>query len=399
MNRKILFRYAVIFFVIIETLSIIRGYVIVRDWIPMFTMLAVSLLFYPKSFFNKETFFLLLYLVVLVSFAFMGHTMGTRRWIANEILGPLTCLSVINVFLYNRDFHGLKIVTLVGLIIIVVTSVLTLFIVTKDPHAVRDMARSIVAGKDIRSIQLYQRTGLASFGLVHALPFLYPVLIFHVKAKGKIVFRFCCFCAVVVTFIMVLKTHFTTPLILSTFGILCALFLSQNQGRNLLLGIFLSMFCVLFVNDNILIYGLRTIQPFFQNTLTAEKIDDVILSITLRKKEGDVKRIDASIKSWKTFLRSPFYGNFDKKQAGGHAYFLDRLAYFGFVGAIPFFMFFYYMFKKIFLLLDSARRTCFLVSILIFFILGCLKNISGIENVLYLFIFLPGLCFDKVAEP
>ena len=399
MNKKIIFRYAAILFVIIETLSIIRGYVIVRDWIPMFMVLAVSLLFYPKSFFNKETFFLLLYLVVLVLFAFMGHTMGTRRWIANETLGPLTCLSVINVFLYNHDFYGLKMVTVIGLFIIVITSLLTIPIAIKDPEAVRNMVYYAVVTHDIKSMQSYQKIGIASFGLVHALPFLYPVLVYGLKTERNTILRFYYLLMIVVTYYMIVKASFATPLILSTFGILAAFFLSKNRMQNLLFGIILSMCFIFFLNKNLVISGLKTIQPIFQKTIMAEKIDDIILSIKLEKTKGDLKRIEASKKSWNAFLHSPLYGNLAQKKAGGHAYFLDRLCFFGLVGTIPFIMFFYFTFKKHFSLCDRNKRMYYLIGLFLFILLGFFKNIEGVEPFFYLFVFLPGLCFDRISEP
>ena len=397
---KITFRYAAVLFVIIETFSVIRGHIVVRDWLPMFLLLAVALLFYPKSFFNKESLFLLLYLIVLLLFVVVGHTLGNLSWITVQVLWPLSCLAIINVFLYNRDFYGLKMVTVTGLFIIIITSLLTIPIVIKNPDAVRDMVRYAVETHDIKSIQFYQRLGIASYGLVHAIPFLYPVLVYHFKTEKKIIFKFYYLLTILVTFFMLIKSNVATPLILSTFGILAAFFLSKNRIRNLLFGIILFMCCILFLNENLVISGLKTIQPIFpKDTKIDQKIDDIVLSIKHGKTEGSVRRIELVEKSWNAFLQNPLCGNLNKKQAGGHAYFIDRLTYFGLVGTIPFIMFLYFTFKKHFYLFDRNIRMYYLISIFLFFVLGIFKNIGGIEPFLCLFVFLPGLCLKEIQNP
>ena len=392
MNKLLLFRYTVILFVIVETFSIFHGYVFNRVAFPMIFMSGISVIFYPKAFLDKQSFFLVLYFAIFCLFAYLGHTLADMGWATNEFLAPLSCLSIINVFLYNRDFYGLKMVTVTGLVIIVVNSLFTIPIAINDPNAVRMMVDYTVGG-NIDSMQFYQKLGIASYGLVHAVPFLYPLLIYHLKTGGKKLYRLCYLVAIVVSYYMLTKASFGTALILSTFGILCAILLSENKKRILVLVIILPFFLFLFFSDGLLVSGLNTIKPMFEGTEIEPKINDIVSSIEYGGAEGQIGgRRDLYNMSWNTFFRSPLLGSLDKKQAGGHAYIPDRLAYFGLIGTIPLIMFFYFTFKKHYFLIERRKRIYYLTSLLLFVLLGFCKNISGIENFLYLFVFLPGLC-------
>ena len=103
-------------------------------------------------------------------------------------------------------------------------------------------------------------------------------------------------------------------------------------------------------------------------------------------------RSDLYKMSWNVFFQNPIFGGSNKIEVEGHAYSPDRLAYFGLAGTTPFIMFFYFTFKKIYFLMERRKRIYYLISLLLFACLGFCKNISGIENFLYLFVFLPGLC-------
>lgn len=389
MFKKKIFRCVAILFVIIETFPPIRGYIGVRDWIPMFFLIAVSFSLYPKFFFNKELFSLLLYLMVLLLFSFMGHTMGNKSWITAQILYPLACLSIISVFLDNHDIYGLKLVTLIGLFVAGITSVLTIIIVINSNNS--DVVRDMVANSDINYVLKYQKRGMASYDMIHSLPFIYSLLVVHLKTKRKFIFKIFSLMLILMTFCMIIKSSFATPLILSVFVIFFSIVISKNQILNFLFGIIIVLCCLIYLNENLVISGLKTIQPIFQETRIARKIDDIVLSIKHESAEGSVARLDTTKMSWNAFLESPFWGNMDKEKAGGHSFILDRLAYFGIIGIIPFVVFLSLVFKRHFNFMNKNIRVYYLLSLFVFILLGCLKNLGGVEPFLYLFVFLPGI--------
>jgi hypothetical protein len=226
------FRFIAILFVTIETFSIIQGYVPFKEWIPMSMMCGVSFLMYPKAFLNKPTLLLFIYFSILLLFAAMGHTLANIRWVLIEIMVPMSCLSIINVFIYNRDLYGLKLVTAVGLLIIALTAVLTIPIVIKDPSAVRRMVTYSI-DNNVSAARMYLRQGIASFGLVHAFPSLCPLLIFQIKNGSNNLSRAYFLTVIVATYFMIARASFGTPLILSSFAIVYAFFFTKNIKINI----------------------------------------------------------------------------------------------------------------------------------------------------------------------
>jgi len=395
---KMKFRAIVILFVVIETLSIIHGYVLLKEWMAMGLMCGISMFMYPKAFHNKPTMYLLMYFTFLMMFVAMGHSLANTRWVLIEILVPFSFLSIINVFIYNHDFEGLKIVTVVGLIIIALTAVLTIPIVIKDPMAVRRMV-TFSNSNNFAAMQMYQRQGIASFGLVHAFAFLCPLLVFQVKSGRNQIFRMFSVAVLLVTYLMIIKVSFATPIILCTFAIAYAFVLSKNKRVNLVIGVVLISALSTSLNKDLLTSGLTTIsKTFFANTPVSEKIDNIKASIQHEQFEGQVSgRGKLYDKSWITFFDNPILGSLDKTQAGGHAYFVDRLAYFGLFGTLPFLMFLFFTLKRNLTIIGSQMRPHYVLCLFFFVILGLTKNISGRENFLYLFVLLPGLCL--IGEP
>lgn len=402
---KILYRLFVLLFVFVETLTLFQGYVPFREWIPLSFMCGISLLMYPKAFLNKSTLYLVLYCGILMLFAVMGHDLATPKWVLIEILVLLSCLSITHSFAYNRDMYGLKMVTVLGLCIIGVTALLTLPIVTKNPDAVRNMVGYTIKGNNTQ-IQSYLRQGIASFGLVHAFPLLCPLLVLNIKTAKNYLFRALALAVILVTYFMLLKASFGTPLLLATAAIALGFLLTKNQLLNIVIVLCMVASLFLTMNKNLVVYVLEEAQElaFSKTPIISKKIDDIVASIKFNKSRGEISgREKVYERSWSTFFSSPLWGSSEKRDAGGHAYFPDRLAYFGLLGTVPFFLFLYYTLKKSYLLINSKVRLHFQLGVTVFILLGLLKNVTGVENFLYLFVFLPGLALfagpDSLQQP
>lgn len=326
-------------------------------------------------------------------FAAMGHDLANPKWVLIEILVLLSCVSITNSFVYNRDMYGFKMVTVLGLCIIIVTALLTLQILERDSQAVRNMVGYTIKGSNAK-IQTYLQQGIASFGLVHAFPFLCPLLVLNIKSAKNYLFRALALAVILVAYFMLLKASFGTPLLLATAAIALAFLLTKNQMLNMVIVICMVVFLFMTMNKNLLVYALEEAQElaFSKTPVISKKIDDIVASIKFNKSRGEISgREKVYAKSWSTFFSSPLWGSFDKSDAGGHAYFPDRLAYFGLLGTVPFFLFLYFTLKRSYMLINSKVRLHFLLSVGVFIMLGLLKNITGVENFLYLFVFIPGL--------
>ena len=372
-------------------LSFLRGWILIRDWIPIILFATVFTLLYPEVLFKRETFFLFLYFGVLCLYFALEHAIVTPRWLFSEIFIPLTCLLIINGFLINGDHNGLKIVAIVSLTIIIINSVGTIKIVSSESDAVRNMVIYSVKG-DIKTYQHYLKSGMASFGQVHALPFLLPILIGLAKHNSVTKMKLILLLISFFSYYFIIKTAFTTPILLATVGMLLALFVTTNMRLNLfLLGLFISLYFI-FANTGVLFHFLGGKKYLFTDTFVLERINDVSNSIMSGQTTGHVKvRGDLYLTSLSTFLKHPLLGGFETNSAGGHAFILDRFAYFGLVGTVPFTVYLYYILKRVYKFIDIPLQPYFFISIMLFITLGLSKNITGIENYLYLFVVIPGL--------
>lgn len=391
LNSKLIFRSAVLFFIIIETFSIIRGYIIIRDWIPVGIMILISLFLYPKAFRNRSTIYFLCYSFILVIFVLADPSSTNLSWAVVEFMFPFSCFCLINIFRYNGDIKWLKLITIVGLLIIIVSSLMTIPIAIDDPQSVRQMA-IYIGEADFSTLMHYNKMGMVSSGLIHAFPVLVPMLVFQLKYEKAALHKLFYLIAIMVPFFMLIKAAFTTPIILAVIGLIVSLGITKRKGWNIMVGAILVLFLFLSVSQELIISGLDSIKPSVEGTAVEEKIQDISTSIMFDEQVGDVaSRVSLYNKSWDTFIAHPLFGSMTMSSAGGHAFFIDRLAYFGILGTLPFFLFFYECFKRTYSIIDGPIRKYYLISIFVFVSLGFSKNINGIENFMYLFVFIPAL--------
>jgi len=391
MTNKLFYRFLSIFFVIAETFTLINGYFFIPLTKLMIFVIIVSIVLYPKSYLSKSTFFLILYLCMICVYSVFDNGIVNLSFLITDIMLPLSCLSLCNVFLYNHDYHGLKIVTIIGITIIVLTSILTIPIAASDPDSVRAMVTYSVEG-DVKELQFNQKRGIASFGLVHAFPLIVPLLVYHFKKAQSFFVRISFAITIVVPYYMLIQASFATPLIISTFGLICSFIISKNTQKNLV--IFACMLCLLpvAVDGQLVVSGLTEIKNVFSDTPLEEKIKDIMISIEHGSTEGQVGGRGSLYKqSWNSFFHNPLFGISDKTQAGGHAYFADRLAYFGLIGTVPFIAFFVFAFKRFYIMCNEDCKIYISISFFIFMLMAFLKNIYGIENFIYFLVFIPGL--------
>jgi len=386
------YRFISIAFILVETLSIIDGYVIVKHAISMALMFSISYILFPKAFHNKHTFFLLFYSILICVYHFLGHTVADFKWIRIEVLVPLSCLSLYNVFLFNRDEYGFKLLTAVGLTIMVLTSLLTIPIAVADPEAVRSMIAYSSEG-DITSLQHSKMQGIASAGLIHSIPFIFPLLVYHLKKKRPFFYRFIVIATILIPYILLIEASFATPLILSTLGLFCSFIVSTNMKKNIVILIGMSCLFLVFLDKQLVLVSLSEIQYYFVDTALDNKFKDISISIEHGNTEGQVGgRNNLYKKSWNTFLEEPLFGSLDKSNAGEHSYIVDRLAYFGIVGIIPLFLFCFCTFKNMYVLCYQQCKIYLLFSYILFTMMLFLKNSTGIEIYIYIFVYIPGLC-------
>lgn len=392
MTKRILYRNIVALFIILVTFSIIDGYIKIPVSILMIVMIATSFLYSNKSFANKQTFALLFYFVILIVNVINGSEFIDLPWLAQEFLIPFASLSIINVFLHTKDFRALKTVTYTGILILIILSIPTIILLQLDSDLLRN---SISATENNPGLaDAMSASGIVRYGVIEAVPFLIPFLVFYIKTENKLSYKLLLVLFLALEYFILVRASFATSLILASAAIVLALIGSGRSNKKSVLAI-VAIIVFFSLNKQLLVFSLNSVKPFFVNTAIYNKITDINNSIVYGEMDGEVAgRGELYNKSWNNFLDNPVLGNAKKADTGGHSFFIDRLSYFGIVGTLPFFLFLYYTFKNHYSLISKERKFYYLIGVFTFIILGFSKNVSGIEPFLYVIVFLPGLAFS-----
>lgn len=391
MNKNKVFICLSSLFVLVEILTILTSRFYLRHWLLAGMLLLPTFAMNPKSFANKQTVLLVIASGILFMFALAGHELMPP--IAFIIDGGtiLACMTISNVCIKNGDYVGLTKITFVGGFAVILQCVTTILAGATDPEAARSLVEMAAYGDHYNMVRV-QQSGVASYGLIHSLPFAFPLLVCNLKEARNTLHKVLYIGIIAVLYFMIMKSYFATSLILSTFSILIALMLSKNSQINLLIGIIALPMILLFWNDEFAVEVLTGISQMFEHTAIQAKITDIIQSIDLQAAEGQLKgRMDLYSISWNTFFANPLFGNPDVGAIGGHAYLVDRLAHYGLIGTIPLVVFLFSMLAKIYTVIPKRKKVYYILGLLTFICLNFVKNLGGSEMYIFLFIILPGL--------
>lgn len=369
-----------------------------RDWITLIGYSSLCIALFPKILLNKSILFLTLYALILFLNALLGHEVFTYTKSIIEFLYLFSAFAIINICLYQKDYNTLFYITFAGLLIAIITSLLTIPIIIHDPNSIRAMVE-LANEENIKLMQLNQRSGIASYGMIHALPFIFPLMIYQIKQKSNIIQRWIFIFISSIFLFTIIKSSATTPILLSVLGIILGFTLQKKLKSNIIMVSMWILCYILFLGSNSFVNILNSIEPFFRETAVGGKIEEFKNFITYGQVGGQLKgRQDLYSISWNTFLQNPIFGSFHLKDVGGHAFFVDRLANLGFIGIIPLVLSLYFQIQAVYKLLNMEVRLYYSAGITISIFLGISKNITGYEFWLYLLVFLPGLAVFSIYK-
>lgn len=391
MNKIKIFRFSTFIFILLFSFPLLRGYVLIRDYLFLLTYPLICLFLFPKAFFNKSVLCLFIYLLLILMF-YSDHEKYDFVYTFSEFLSFLSVITIINVCIQNKDFKSLYVIFRFSLIILIITLLLSIPVLIKNPEIIRDMVMFNLT-EDTSQFQVFQRTGIVSYGTIHSLPFLFPIFIYHLKNNSNKILKTFILLLFGLSLFVIINAATTTPVILSIMGILLGLLIQKSNKKNLVIIFFISLLYFLVSSKEILLSILDEVYPFFAENSIGGKILDFQTLIKFGQVSGEIEgREDLYNLSWQTFYENPFIGSPFFKDAGGHAYFVDKLAYLGLIGTIPLFLFFYFQLKLIYLQLIPKVQFYYLTGIILFVFLSFSKNIGDFDYWLFLFILLP--CFS-----
>lgn len=393
MYKKLIFRYWAVICIVLETFTVIQGYFNVPDSAVLLSIVAIGFFFYPRAFFNLPTLFFILFAFLIIIFVqTKSYDIQFYRVI---IIYWLFALSLINVFLYNQDWNGMKIVLIIGILILLISTIFSIIYSGSQPDLVRQYVL-YSSEQDNVGVKLGQRLGIANYGMIHGIPTLLPIVVYLFKKEKKLILKILWLSLIAAFYYLIIVSGFGTALILSTFILISSILVSENKKKNLFLFGILIFIGALFINKEFILHSLDWVKGYFENSAIYDKIVDIQYSIQTNDFEGQLDtRGNLYADSWNTFSKYPIFGSAQQSDAGGHLFVADFLAWFGLVGTLPLILFFYYSFRRIYLMIENHQKIYYILVLIPFIILSFVKAVPFFEQILYLFVFIPAVFLLK----
>ncbi len=371
----------------------------IRVWVFIFFL--ISIFFDPSSMFTTTMRWVYIYIGIYLLLEYLGHYdlwgLGRRSrfaWLRDQHL-PLA-ISVLLIEKYSNPSRrdDLKKIINFSYLVIFALCITSIIIIYRNPGVVRGTEEQF----SYEEINKVRKFGLGDFGLLSALPFLIPLLVYQYKiklAESKkipfinilpiIIITLCSYMAVIVAPFLIL-------IIVLSLAILGRRRLKSNV---VILCIILGLF---FVTPKRIIgnifYGFSDI---VSNKEMSTKLNEIGIAFTEGIElvtyeyeastgiEGRAARIKYNLLD---FVKSPIIGT--GKQGNAHLFWLNMLAQFGLMGILPLIYIIWLQIKKNAKSLSEDILFTYYLSMASFIVLGLLKAIGGYPMYLITFFIIPG---------
>ncbi|MDX9694751.1 MAG: hypothetical protein RBT49_03075 [Bacteroidales bacterium] len=396
LSKDIIFTLIAFIAILFHTFPLIKGYIMLPQLTVMFLVSIFSIILYPYSFVNSSTVIYIISIITIV-FLILFKDSFDLGWFLTFLTYWLFVVSISNIYLYTNNFEFFYKLALTVLFITIFTSIITLPHLFSNPFAVRDLIMSGNAG-DSESVRTGQRLGMISYGLLHSIPTLFPVLIYFIKKSEAYIHKLYWGILLAILYYLTIKAGFATVIILSTFIIIPSFLISSNKKKNIFLFVIITLLLLPILNLDLVYNGLDFIKPYFANSIMYKKIDDIQTTLMIGKAGHVALRGSLYLNSWESFLSEPLFGSSKFNSAGGHAFLLDFLAWFGLIGTLPIVIFFSLHLKRIIQILKDDQKIYFFLALIPFIILSFTKATPFYEQILFVFIVIPGLLVKPIKK-
>jgi len=396
MKKNKILTYAAAFLVIVLTFTLIQGYFpfFMRSWIFLGILAVLISLLYPEIYLEKSIIWLIIYSLVLIFNFLSGDEVYVLGFTLIEITFYFVPASLFLIYIRNNDIKNVRTIAIVSMLIIIITSIFTFKNSVDNPGIVRAIVGA-QATEDYTYIIEKYRKGIASYGMVHAFPFILPPFIYMLKNKDfSFKLRIFALLMVMIGGLMVFYAESTGALVVLLFSIIMSLIITESSlKKNIIRLVLLGVIALLFLNTQTLISVLDFFGAETEKLAYYGKIEDATTMLETGKAVGQIAyRQELHNMSLTAFLDHPLLGTNKGSDIGGHAYFIDRAGLLGLVGFVPLFLFFYYQIKTTYKNLSNSIRMYYLIGVASCIILGFQKNMHGFEYWLNLFFLLPAFC-------
>ena len=369
---------------------------------------ASVLFFYSRLVFQKYILYLLLYGLVFMVALLNTLWVEMSEWNKTNLLEEYYILSVgltiIMYFIVRKDYEGLAWLVKWALIFIGITAIMSIYSASINPMYARNMLGS--TWKSVHELEFFNRLGGGSYGYAAGLVGLFPIMVYYYRNNSKSIYsRKVILLYGVLCLFTLIKIQIFANIIISAVIIILSLLGRKRMRQNIIV---ISTFIILFFVIPKSLYAdllLSLSSNFDPNSETYYKLTDMskFLRVGDFYGSGTGGRVARYPLLYEALSDQPILGYFSGDHTkdideGGHLYWMNRLAIFGIVGFIFYFIFHLNFVKSMLKYFNEEYTFYYLVSVFAFFGLGLMKALAGREFWYTYFILLPGLYFFPLLK-
>lgn len=377
-------------------------------WAPL--MIGVVIIIRPKLIFKTPVSQLCLYGFLSVFILQYSLWIYMSEWNKSRIVNEFYDISVFLLilgyyFLTNRLTVFAKI-SRISLFFIIITAIMTYIALIIDPTIVRNSAAGYLG--DSRQIYLSDKLGSGGYGYVQALIIFMPLLVYHIKKNKRLVISKNGLWLLLILIILITLKAQVFANILAMLITLLLSFAGSKRRKAMYRYVILIVFFFIIIPDSMYIDLLRAGSQYFpKESETYYKLNDFAIFIEnpeLDNSTGAGSRVARYPLMLEALVAKPFFGDASYESnldidAGGHLYWMNKLAILGIFG----FYIYIYTLYKIYKFIDrkitdSEMKFYYFLSVLSFMILGLMKNSGGREIWVFLIIVIPGLFLGTLED-
>jgi len=310
----------------------------------------------------------------------------------------IIAISILEYLKTTKDEFWIAFITKWTLIFIAITSIMSIYASYIDPT----YARMMIGGRlDEVEFERFSRLGAGAFGFAGMLPFLFPMMFYFYRNSHKSIFsKKQIILFGIITFFALIRIQIFANILLSVILI----FISFLGSKNVKLSISLTLVILIiffFIPNSYYASLLIKISSYFSTDSNLYfKLNDLASALIgqVQDNVGIGGRLERYPLLYAAFINSPILGHaFSNSStdidAGGHLYWMNKLAVFGVFGFLLFIKIHINHIKEIIVQYDEEFLFYFSVSVIGGLGLGLMKNLAEREYWFTYFILLHGIYY------
>lgn len=341
--------------------------------------------------FSKSSRLIYLYtFFLLISATFFWMDFDGPFFLLYYLLYLLYSITLYEYFVYTGDIKGINIVIRFAILFIFISCFSAILIYAVTGVSSRMLYRQMTR-KGVGEGFLIDSFGGSGITFYYGISLMIPTLVACIKSHPRWSIKkvaLTVFLAIVM--LALFLAEYTTALLLGGIGFLIALVGRRRFKVSLVLFGALLLLVVFMPNRyKVAIFGqLSDISP---GETLSDRFEDVGVTLEVGVGQSDTHismRADRIPYQLSNFIRSPLIGTGISLE---HNFWIDILSRFGIFGMFPIFLVYRRQFLRNFAWFDETFKFYYLITLLIFIVMGIMKNMAGLHFPLAFLFIVPGL--------